>query len=215
MKIEGFPVGQMKANCYVVYDEETREAVMIDPGDEGEILCGILGDRGLRCKHVLATHNHSDHVSAAPIVLDYTDAVFYMSYDHTLEVMRSQGRDVSIPTNARNIKDGDVIECGSLSFKVMATPGHTPDSVCFICGDAIFTGDTLFRDACGAGPELPNSDWTAMQASLKKLARLPGDYDIYPGHRGRTTLERERKENVFVKVSNAWRPSDDEPGAQG
>lgn len=213
VKIEAYPVGEYHANCYLIYDQDTNEGVMIDPGDEGEVLCTILASKNIKCRYVLATHSHADHLGGLNMVLDYTDAIFAMNYDHVLEIMRSRGQEMEVPPNAINLKDGDEIVCGSITIKALETPGHTPDSMCFVYEDAMFTGDTLMRDSCGAGSDIKGSDWAVIQKSLKRIARM-GDFDIYPGHGGMSTMERERKENVYVKSANAWRPSDDEPGAE-
>lgn len=94
--------------------------------------------------------------------------------------------------------DGDEISMPPLTFRVLATPGHTQGSSCLICGDTIFSGDTLFEGCCGR-TDLPGGDGAQMLASLKRLAELPGDYHVLPGHGGDTTLERERRTNYYMR----------------
>jgi len=97
-------------------------------------------------------------------------------------------------------KEGDEFQVGSLTFRVLETPGHTPGGVCLLCGDALFTGDTLFRDSCGR-TDLPGGDMPTLLRSLKKLGDLPGDYEVYPGHMDSTTLDRERRFNYYMKYA--------------
>ena len=89
---------------------------------------------------------------------------------------------------------------GALTFKVLETPGHSPGSVSFLCGEALFTGDTLFMGSCGR-TDLPGGDMRTLLASLRKLAMLPGDYEVYPGHMGTTTMRLERATNYYVRYA--------------
>ena len=98
----------------------------------------------------------------------------------------------------KHIKDGDLISVGSIVFTVLETPGHTPGSVVFRASRALFTGDTLFAGSCGR-VDFPGGDWGEMCASLRRLADLPGDYQVYPGHEGTSTLETERLSNPFMR----------------
>ena len=107
----------------------------------------------------------------------------------------------SPPDGAILYSEGDVMRVGSLEFRVMETPGHSPGSVTLICGDALFTGDTLFRDSCGR-TDLPGGDMNTLQRSLRRLAELPGDYEVYPGHMDSTTLERERRFNYYMRYAS-------------
>ena len=94
--------------------------------------------------------------------------------------------------------EGDLLHIVGLYFRVLHTPGHTPGSVCLLCEESIFSGDTLFWGSCGR-TDLPGGDWAAIQKSLKRLADLPGDYDVYPGHGDKTTLAFERMYNPYMK----------------
>ena len=101
----------------------------------------------------------------------------------------------------RLYEDGDILGVGSLEFQVIATPGHTPGGVTLLCGDTLFTGDTLFKDSCGR-TDFEGGDMNTELCSLRRLAELPGDYEVYPGHMDSTTLERERRFNYYMQYSN-------------
>ena len=102
------------------------------------------------------------------------------------------------PENTHFYKDGDEVKVAGLTFKVMETPGHTPGGVTLICGDALFTGDTLFRGSCGR-TDLPGGDMRAELRSLKRIASLEGDYEVYPGHAESSMLSIEREHNPYVR----------------
>jgi glyoxylase-like metal-dependent hydrolase (beta-lactamase superfamily II) len=100
----------------------------------------------------------------------------------------------------RNYSDGDKVSVGGLEFEVITTPGHTPGGVCLKCEDALFTGDTLFKDSCGR-TDMDGGSMEILLKSLKRLSELPGDYEVYPGHSDFTTLEHERKLNYYMKYA--------------
>ena len=149
MLIKTLVVGQIETNCYVVTDEATLDCVVIDPGDESNTIMNYLEENKLKCRAVFLTHAHFDHVSAANAVLEETGAPLYIC-EKELPVVKSgaSGR-FRLPEDVRYYKDGDEIEISGLKFKVLETPGHTPGGVSLVCGDALFSGDTLFRGSCG------------------------------------------------------------------
>ena len=200
MHIRTLMVGPIETNCYVVSDEKTKECAVIDPGDESGTIMDYIESAGLRCRCVLLTHAHYDHVGAVPELLRETGAALYMSAkDNGVAIGGGRGC-FNAPEGTRFYDDGDVVDVSSLSFRVIATPGHTPGSVCLVCGDAIFTGDTLFRDSCGR-TDFPASSTDDMLVSLRRLAQLPGDYEVFPGHMSATTLDRERRLNYFLNAA--------------
>ena len=197
MLIKGFSVGQLGTNCYVVTDETTLCCAVIDPGAESGTILNYIDDNRLRPQAIFITHGHYDHTGAVASVYEATGATVYI---HALDVnaegvddeMRYRGGD-----ELRFYKEGDVIPVGKLEFHVMETPGHSRGSVTLRCEDALFTGDTLFRGSCGR-TDFPGSSGVAMMGSLRRLASLEGDYEVYPGHMDPTSLERERRFNPFV-----------------
>ncbi len=199
MLIKTLPVGLYEANCYIVTDETTLECAVIDPGDESNTILDYLEDRKLKPKYIFLTHGHFDHTMAAQAVKDDTGATLCM---HRADA------DVNIAGTARFTppddtvwyQEGDTFTVGSLTFQVIETPGHTPGGVCLLCEDAIFTGDTLFRESMGRC-DLPGGDMPTLLRSLRRLAELPGNYEVYPGHMDSTTMERERLFNYYLRYA--------------
>ena len=203
MLIKTITVGAYETNCYIVADEQTLECAVIDPGADASTILDYLEETHLRCRFVLLTHGHFDHTGAVSDVLAETDAMLMM---HKADVGVSVGGDFYRfvpPQDTKFFTDGDIVCVGGLSFTVIETPGHTPGSVCLLCSEAssgesaLFSGDTLFRDSCGR-TDFPGSSTDDMLRSLKRLAQLPGDCEIYPGHGFSTTLDRERSVNYFI-----------------
>lgn len=200
MHIKTLTVGPIETNCYVVSDEETKECAVIDPGDESGTIMDYIETEGLTCRCLLLTHAHFDHVGAVPELLEETGAALYMNKKDNGVPLGGGSEYFIAPEGTRFYKDGDVVTVGSLGFRVLETPGHTPGCVCLICGDAIFSGDTLFRDSCGR-TDFAYSSTDDMLVSLRRLAALPGDYEVFPGHMSATTLERERRVNYFIRAA--------------
>ena len=200
MLIKTLPVGQLETNCYVVTDENTLDCAVIDPGDESNTILDYLEDNHLRCRAILLTHGHYDHVGAVEAVAEETGAPVYMNKRDDAAALGSRHYGYTLPAGGRFYDDGDVIELSGLRFEVIATPGHTPGGVSLRCGNALFTGDTLFKGSCGR-TDLPGGDMEEELASLKKLCQLPGDYEVYPGHMDSSTLERERMFNYYCRMA--------------
>ena len=199
MLIKTLPVGQLETNCYVVTDEASLCCAVIDPGDESNTILDYLEDHRLKCLAIFLTHGHYDHVGAVEAVAEETGATVYM---HRADDTggKDPRRPYCLPENGEYYDDGDAIELPGLRFEVIATPGHTPGGVTLRCGDALFTGDTLFRGSCGR-TDLPGGDMDEQLRSLKKLCELPGDYEVYPGHMDSSCLERERRFNYYCRVA--------------
>ncbi len=202
MEICTLSVGRLETNCYIVWEKEDKQAVIIDPGAEAGRILDEVKRTGVHVRHVLLTHVHYDHILAAREVLNATGAdllvpagdVFALTNPvHSLLAVFLPGCRCDLQAD-RALEDGDVVQAGALSLTVLSTPGHTPGSVCY-CGDGvIFSGDTLFEGGEGR-TDFPGGDEAAMRRSLRTLAQLPGDRIVYPGHGGSTTLARERLTN--------------------
>lgn len=198
INIKTLPVGQLETNCYVVINEQTLECVVIDPGDESNTIMDYIEEHKLKCRAIMLTHGHFDHVGAVNEVAEQTGCAIYMNArDDGYEVGLS-GMKFCLPEGGKHYDDGDIISEAGLSFTVIATPGHTPGGVSLICENALFTGDTLFRGSCGR-TDFPGGDTATELRSIKKLCQLPGDYEVYPGHMDSTTLERERRFNHYCR----------------
>ncbi len=205
---EILPVGPLACNCSIFGDEATREAVVIDPGDEIEEILAVLARHGLRAKLIAVTHAHIDHVggaarlraaTGAPVLMNAADHVLL---DH-LEVqaawlgMAPPGP-VAIDGEAR---DGDRFRLGGADFEVRHTPGHTPGSISLWIPQEskLVAGDTLFRDSIGR-TDLPGGDGRLILRSIRdKLLTLPEEALVIPGHGPATTIGREKELNWFLR----------------
>lgn len=200
MKIIRAVLGELATNCYILVDEETKEAAIIDPADEAETLKKAVEDEGAALKYILLTHGHRDHTLAAPKLHElFPDAAVYIhpadkgavgNYYYPMEKL--------IGEDLRFYDDGDTLPLGSLTIEVLHTPGHTGGSVCLKCGEALFTGDTLFAGSMGR-VDLPGAMPEEMAGSLARLAALEGDYQVLPGHMELSTLARERAYNPYLR----------------
>ncbi len=196
------------ANCYMIIDEATGDAAIIDPGWYGDIIKNTLAKENVNLMYILLTHGHFDHVSGVyGLQCEEGAAVVIHSNDreHLLDPKKSLAEgnfpEPHQPVTADIIvEDGDIIMLGDSPIKVMHTPGHTNGSVCYILEDdrVIFSGDTLFCMTAGRTDFWDGSD-EKMIESLKKLIALEGDYKVYPGHNRETTLERERTRNWYIR----------------
>lgn len=196
------------ANCYLLIDEATNEAAIIDPGWYGDIIKNTLAKENVNLMYILLTHGHFDHVSGVyGLQREEGAAVVIHSNDreHLLDPKKSLAEgnfpEPHQPVTADIlVEDGDIIMLGESPIKVMHTPGHTNGSVCYILEDdrVIFSGDTLFCMTAGRTDFWDGSD-EKMIESLKKLIALEGDYKVYAGHNRETTLERERTRNWYIR----------------
>ena len=203
MLIKTLPVGMIEANCYVVTNEETLAYVVIDPGDESNTILDYMESNHLHCEAILLTHGHYDHVGAVLQVMEDTGAPVYICPRDDARITGERHYSFPMPEGGRYFDDGDVLNFAGMDFQILAMPGHSPGSVCIICGDAIFTGDTLFRGSCGRA-DLPGGDMMEELRSLKRLCELPGDYEVYPGHMDSSTLERERNFNYYCREARRY-----------
>lgn len=218
LKIESVMVGVVSTNCYIVTDTDTREAVVIDPGDRADLILQRLRSSGSEVvQHIFLTHGHFDHSLAMP---ELRRALGAKCMIHTLDAGGLTDASLGSPHRGKIagepadilVEEGDAIGLGMYTFQVIHTPGHTPGSAClrvrlpYMERGLLFTGDTLFEDDCGRC-DLPGGDYGAMLRSLRKLAALDGDYTVYPGHDVATTLERERSKNVNMLEALAEEPA--------
>ena len=205
MKVKVMPLGELKANCYIV-KMENKNAVAFDIGGEPERFLQYLKENDLTLKKIFLTHGHYDHIGGVYEVQKQTGAEVYVHSGDAMKIKSEVGSlainlgetDFKKIENYTEVKDGDIITLDELEFKVMHTPGHTNDCVCYICDECIFTGDTLFRCSIGR-TDLPDGDFTKMSESLQKLNALEKDYIVYPGHEGETTLAFEKNNNPYLK----------------
>ena len=200
MLIKTIPVGHLETNCYIVTNENTLECVIIDPGDESNTILDYLEDNRLKCKAIMITHGHYDHTGAADTVAGETGATVYMSKADDSRVMNSHSFVYALPDNGIYFADGDVIRAAGMDFEIMSTPGHSQGSVTIKRGNALFTGDTLFKGSCGR-TDLEGGSTEAILSSLRKICCLDGDYEVYPGHMESSSLIREKMLNYYCRLA--------------
>ena len=195
LKLETLVLGNYETNCYIVWDDSSTECVVIDPGYEPETILQAIHDLGKSLKAILLTHGHFDHVGAVRELFSQTDCDIYLCpADCKLPEMMTAGP--LCYTNSYG--EGDTLSLAGLNFTVLQTPGHTPGSVCLLCEDAIFSGDTLFAGSCGR-TDFPLGSWEEIRKSLNRLKELPGDYTVYPGHGQSSRLSAERSYNPYLQ----------------
>lgn len=200
MLVKALEVGYLQTNCYIVADEDTMDAAVIDPGAEANLILNWLEERHFLPQAILITHGHFDHCMGLEEVHAALGCPVYMSrLDLTTDINGEFGLDwvLDPPDDTVFVSEGDEIRAGSLTFDVIETPGHTPGGLTFRCEDCLFTGDTLFRMSCGRY-DFPGSSALQLTRSLEKLRDLPGDYEVFPGHEGSTSLEFERRFNPYM-----------------
>jgi len=206
MLIKTLHVGFLGTNCYVVSDESTLECAIIDPGADSNKILDYIESNKLKPVAVFLTHSHFDHCMALEEVMEATGAPAYINKKdvNTAGGWQDQHKLTDDGGILKGYSEGDVMKVGGLDILVMETPGHSPGSVTLKCESALFTGDTLFRDSCGR-TDLGEGSMDTLLQSLKRLSDLDGDFEVYPGHEGSTTLDRERNFNYYMMHANGER----------
>ena len=195
LNMKHLALGAYQTNCYLVWEENSPACVVIDPGYVPEAVLDEAKKLGKEVAAILLTHGHFDHVGGVKTIAAETDCRVYLNEaDLSMPPQMTAGPLFYTDT----YREGDFVEAAGLTFKVLHTPGHTPGSVCLMCENALFSGDTLFWGSCGR-TDLPGGSWTTIRKSLLRLAELSGDYDVYPGHGDFTTLSFERKMNPYMQ----------------
>lgn len=202
MKLYHLVSGPLRVNTFYLVNEETASAVLIDCGENYKQVKQTEERYGFKVKAVLLTHAHFDHAGCAKRLQD-DGAKIYISKTDAPKLSNEDnlagwfGRSFEQLVPNYTFEHGNVINVEGISFTVMMTPGHTDGSACFILGDMIFSGDTLFAESVGR-TDFPTGDHEKLVESVQRLFALDGDYTVYPGHEEFTTLSHERKYNMFV-----------------
>lgn len=208
-------VGPLACNCYVVGDPTTKEAIVIDPGGDIQVIVDALTEQQLRVTTIVATHAHFDHLVAARELRDLTGAPFHMHEDDRplLDWYQESGRmflgiDLPPPPEVdTNAGEGDKLIAGSAELEVIHTPGHSPGSISLVSPGVVFSGDTLF--AMGVGrTDLPGGDERALVSAITtKIFNFADETPVYPGHGPPTTVGKEKQFNPFVGADGGlWTP---------
>ena len=206
MIIEKLEVGPIMANCFILGCEETKEAVVIDPGDDADAILMKLADLNLKVKYLINTHGHFDHVGANGRMKEVTGAILAI---HPLdEPMLSQLsssaamfglKSENSPPPDLHLNEGDEVRFGNITLKVIHTPGHSQGGICLYTPGHLFAGDTLFARSIGR-TDLPGGDFDTLIASIKnKLLVLDDATLVYTGHGPETSIGQEKQMNPFLK----------------
>jgi len=209
MFLKQLQVGNMAVFAYLLGDEDTGEALVIDPADDVSRICALAEKNHLIIRTIVNTHGHVDHIggnldmkkrTGADILIHEQDAD--MLINTPAMYLRMFGAKPSPPAD-RTVSDGDVITVGSISLRVLHTPGHSPGSMCLYGEGLVFTGDTLFVGAVGR-TDLPGGSWSVMHRSIMdRLATLPEDTQVLPGHNygaaPTSTIGYEKRNNPFLQ----------------
>lgn len=205
MKIETLILGQLATNCYLVYDEKTRETAIIDPADEGDFIIQKILDLKLKPKLILATHGHFDHLLGVtelklafniPFFLHQADLFLLKRMEKTAKYFTGLKVDPQ-PEVDKFLKEKDHLFLDGESLEVIETPGHTPGGVSLYKKDVLFSGDTLFRGGVGR-TDFSYASFSDLKKSIReKLFKLPSETGVYPGHGPKTTLHFSK---VFLPI---------------
>ena len=205
MKIIKYSLGANLTNCYLVYDENSRKACLIDPGEYDEKIMDAILSNELALEYIILTHGHFDHILGADIFREKTGAKI-AAHEFEAEYLEDSEKSMTFFFGSETLsadillKDNDILTFGDISLRLIHTPGHTKGSSCFINEDEkiMFSGDTLFKGNIGRY-DFYGGDYAILMESLKKLKSLGENYTIYSGHGGTTTLDDEIAKNPYFR----------------
>ena len=206
-QVEPLIVGPLFSNCYIVWDDKVKQGVVIDPGDDSQVILKRLKELNISIKYILATHGHFDHVGAVASLREELNAEFlahegdFFFIEDGENSARRWGVNIEKPPKPdRFIEDGEKIKFGEFEFEVLHTPGHSPGGVCFLYDRMVFGGDTLFQGSIGR-TDFRKGSFEDLANSIKtRLYTLPDDTVVYTGHGPVTTIGDEKRYNAFVRA---------------
>jgi glyoxylase-like metal-dependent hydrolase (beta-lactamase superfamily II) len=205
MIIEALPVGPLQVNCYIVGCETTREALVIDPGDEGGRILAALDRAGLRARLVVNTHGHFDHIGANAFLVEKTGAELLI-HEKDVPLLAQSERHAELfglsvvpsPAPTRTLAGGEELSVGELRIQIIHTPGHSPGGICLLVDGHLFAGDTLFAGSIGRTDLAGGNHEQLLAAIREQLLVLPEETTVHPGHGPDTSIGREKRNNPFV-----------------
>ena len=198
-------VGPLQVNCFIVSCNRTKEAVVIDPGEDGARILHMVEREGLKVNSVVNTHGHFDHIGANQEVVKAPGAELMMHKDD-LPILQNARNHAQVyglsvspsPEPDKLLDQGDTFQVGDLGFKVFHIPGHSPGGICLLSDGHLFVGDVLFSGSIGR-TDLPGGDFDSLVEGVREhWFRLPDETVVHPGHGPDTTIGRERQMNPFV-----------------
>lgn len=199
---------QYSENVWLIGEPETRQGLIIDPGDQAGEISAKIAEMQIKPLAILNTHGHPDHLAAAAELQRYYRIPFYisardsMTFTTAITFGQMLGIPITqVPDDVSFIESEKTVEIGPFQIKVIATPGHTPGSVCYLIGGRLFAGDTLFRNSVGR-VDFPGGSWPEMEKSLAKLKTLPPETEVFPGHGDKTSIAHELRHNPYLRKNN-------------
>ncbi|MCX6344566.1 MAG: MBL fold metallo-hydrolase [Armatimonadetes bacterium] len=207
LEFRNIAVGELQSNCYIIWDDDTRKAAIIDPGDEKENIIASVDTLNLEVEYVLLTHGHFDHIFVAGDIAERYGAPICMnaqdlSIVNQSLVLADPFYDVAsfksfIPSQLLN--DGDIITLGSSKVKALHTPGHSQGGLCFATDAGVFCGDTIFAGSVGRTDLLGGSHEQLIESIRAKILTMDDSTPLYPGHGPYTTVGEEREFNFYLR----------------
>ncbi len=209
MQVLQIPTAGYQSNCWLLVDEKSKVAAIVDPSAEVESILSQLQACGATLQMILLTHGHFDHIfgvdhlrqiTGAPVLIHEKDAGMLLDGIKNASAVFFSKSNTHLPSD-KHLKGGDALPLGEHRIIVRHMPGHTPGSVIFVLPGMLFTGDTLFKGSVGR-TDLPGGSQKQLNDSLKRICFMPGEYTVYAGHGDVTTLNRERKCNPYLQNLN-------------
>lgn len=205
MIIERIVVGKFAVNAYFIMDEESKEAAIVDPGDQAHLIQKVIDEYKAKVKYILLTHGHGDHIGGVIDLKEEYDAQIVAATEEQ-DMLVEAGKNESLMTINRPvefdadwyIRDQEMISLGKMKIKAIKTPGHTKGGTCYLLEDYLFSGDTLFRRSVGRA-DLYGGDFNQLLNSITSKLYVLGDHvKVFPGHGPQTTIGEEKRENPFT-----------------
>jgi hydroxyacylglutathione hydrolase len=203
MIIKKLAVGPLESNCFIIADENTKEILVIDPGDEPDRILDLINENDYNVKYIVCTHAHFDHVGAVPDLKKETGAKIVIHRDE-IEIYKNTGNQAALwgyeldalPEPDMLASEGDKLEIGDLMFEIMHTPGHSPGGICLYGEGILITGDTLFAGSVGR-TDFYGGNLEKLKSSFKRLMSLSDEVKVLPGHGPESTIGKEKIDNFF------------------
>jgi glyoxylase-like metal-dependent hydrolase (beta-lactamase superfamily II) len=205
MIVKKLIVGPLEENTYIIGDEKTKQAIIVDPGDEPDRIIELIKNNDLKVKAIICTHAHFDHIGAigdikkatgAKILIHRGDVELYKAAKDQAALWGYDLDEIPMPDDF--LDEGDEVQVGNMSFKVLHTPGHSPGGICLYGEGIVITGDTLFQGSVGR-TDFPGGDIKKLRDSFKRLLELPENTTVLSGHGPESTVGKEKKENIFIE----------------
>ena len=204
MKIDTIVVGALQVNCFIVYDEDSHDAIVVDPGADAEKIITLIEDRKLKVSRIVCTHAHFDHVGAIRELKEKTGAAVMLHRGDMDIYMRADKQGAlwgfhieQPPAPDMHMIEGDEVAVGRFLLKILHAPGHSPGGICLYGEGVIVTGDTIFAGSVGR-TDFPGGSMTELKRSFARIIALPPETTIFPGHGPLTTVKNEKENNFFV-----------------